>query len=174
MNKLLNQKQSIEYNLYNNILYLSRNKLFYTKFNIADTFQNRINLMFFHISFIFIKFNLTKKKNDSKNFEQKLFDLTFKQIELNMRELGYGDISVNRNMKFLVKTFYNILTFCQKYTNKSEKSKITFFEENLRFNSNKKTVFNKNIINYFNNFKTFCFDLSLDSVLKGELKFTFK
>ena len=41
--------------LYNNILLLSRNKLFYTKFNLSDTFQNRIHLIFIHISFLFIK-----------------------------------------------------------------------------------------------------------------------
>ena len=49
MDKLLNQKMSKELILYNNILKLSRNKLFYTKFDLADTFQNRINLIFFHI-----------------------------------------------------------------------------------------------------------------------------
>ena len=99
-------KKSNELILYNNILSLSRNKLFYTKFALADTFQNRINLIFFHISFIFIKFNKNKKKNDHKIFYQKLFDIAFNQIELNMRELGYGDVTVNKNMKFLVKTFY--------------------------------------------------------------------
>ena len=41
--------------LYNYILLLSRNKIFYTKFNIQDTFQNRINLIFIHSSFFLIK-----------------------------------------------------------------------------------------------------------------------
>ena len=41
--------------LYNNILLLSRNKLFFTEFDLADTFQNRIYLIFTHISFLFIK-----------------------------------------------------------------------------------------------------------------------
>ena len=33
-------------NVYNNILLLSRNKLFYTNFSLADTFENRIHLIF--------------------------------------------------------------------------------------------------------------------------------
>ena len=49
------QNNAQENILYNNILLLSRNKLFYTKFDLADTFQNRINLIFLHISFLFIK-----------------------------------------------------------------------------------------------------------------------
>ena len=83
MSDTLNHNKSIELKLYNNILSLSRNKLFYTKFALDDTFQNRINLIFFHITFIFIKVNKNKKKNDYKLFYQKLFDLLFKQIEFN-------------------------------------------------------------------------------------------
>ena len=37
-----------EIKLYNKILLLSRNKLLYTNFKLNDTFQNRINLIFFH------------------------------------------------------------------------------------------------------------------------------
>ena len=69
--------KSQESTLYNKILFLSRNKLFYTKLNLNDTFQNRINLIFLHISFIFIKI---KKKNENlhhKEFYQKTFDLIF-------------------------------------------------------------------------------------------------
>ena len=37
--------------LYNKILLLSRNKLFYTNFDLNDNFQNRIHLIFIHVSF---------------------------------------------------------------------------------------------------------------------------
>jgi len=166
-------KKSNELILYNNILSLSRNKLFYTKFALADTFQNRINLIFFHISFIFIKFNKNMKKSDHKIFYQKLFDVAFNQIELNMRELGYGDVTVNKNMKFLVKTFYNILFFCENYNNKRKEHKRTFINQLLKKNTSKKVANYDNLIDYFDEFQSFCFDLSSDSVLKGEFKFKF-
>ena len=66
MNYSSNLKKSHELILYNNILSLSRNKLFYTKFALADTFHNRISLIFFHISFIIIKLSNGKNKNDYK------------------------------------------------------------------------------------------------------------
>ena len=47
MNYSSNLKKSHELILYNNILSLSRNKLFYSKFALADTFHNRISLIFF-------------------------------------------------------------------------------------------------------------------------------
>ena len=173
MFKLSTKNKSKELNLYNNILFLSRNKLFYTKYSLADTFQNRINLIFLHISFIFIKLDQNEGEPVYKKFYQKLFDLLFHQIELNMRELGHGDTTVNKNMKFLVKTFYNILLFCKDYKVKKIEEKKTFFKHYLKVNIDKKVINNDNIISYFHAFETFCFDLTSDSVLKGELKFKF-
>ena len=48
------QKNSQESLLYNKILDFSRNKLFYAKLGLDDTFQNRISLIFFHCSFLLI------------------------------------------------------------------------------------------------------------------------
>ena len=77
--------------------------------SLKDTFENRIYLIFIHICFLFIKINNEKDKLFYKRFYQKIFDFTFKQIEANMREIGHGDVAVNKNMKILIKTFYNIL-----------------------------------------------------------------
>ena len=121
------QKYSVETKLYNKILSLSRNKIFYTKFDLIDTFQNRIYLIFIHMSFLFIKIKQNKGDEKYKFFSQNMFDLVFKKIELNMREIGYGDMTINKNMKLLVNIFYNILLFCENYKNKNTKSKNLFF-----------------------------------------------
>ena len=173
MFKSLNNN-SQEDKLYNNILSLSRNKLFFTKFALDDTFQNRIYLMFMHISFLFNKPKQSSQKEMYKDFFQKSFDLTFKKIELNMREIGYGDTIINKNMKFLVKTFYNILLDSENFTKKSLKDKKTFFYKYLKVNNTMKTEDKISIIEYFDKYQAFCFDLSLDSVLKGNLNFMYK
>ena len=112
--------------VYDSILLLSRNKLFYTNFNLSDTFQNRIHLIFIHISFLFIKI---KQNNNIKYkiFYQNIFDLIFKRIELNMREIGYSDTRINKNMKLLVKNFYNILLYCENFSRKNLSSNNVFF-----------------------------------------------
>ena len=160
--------------LYNNILSLSRNKLFYTKFNLADTFQNRIYLIFIHMSFLLMKIKKGNNDKEYKLFYQKMFDLIFNQIELNMREIGFGDTLINKNMKFLVKTFYNILLNCEKYREKNLKSKKIFLLNYLEQNSTKKHSIDSFLIKYFNKYEAFCFDLSADSVLKGDLNFYYK
>ena len=172
-------KNSIKINtqediLYNNILSLSRNKLFFTKFGLADTFQNRIYLIFIHISFLFIKIKQNNQKEIYKIFYQKIFDLIFKNIELNMREIGYGDIVTNKNMKFLVKTFYNILLNCENFNWRSLNLKKMFFFKYLEHNNMKKKADNVPLIEYFDQYQAFCLELSLDSVLKGDLNFRYK
>ena len=168
------QKNKQTNNLYNNILLLSRSKLFYTKFNLIDSFQNRIHLIFFHISFIFIKIRQENNNNIYKDFHQKMFDLIFDKIEINMREIGYGDVSVNKNMKFLVKTFYNILLKCEKYKKMNNDAKNLFFSNSLDIKTSKNSNNSMLIIDYFNKYEAFCFDLDHDSVLQGELNFNFK
>ncbi len=160
--------------LYNNILLLSRNKLFYTKFDLIDSFQNRIHLIFVHISFIFIKIKQNDKNKMFKIFYQNLFDLIFNNIELNMREIGYGDTTINKNMRFLTKTFYNVLLNCEKYKKMNDDEKKVFFIKYLAQNNTKNNANIKLIVEYFNKYEAFCFDLSSDSVLKGELKFNYK
>ena len=167
------QTNTKEHILYNKILLLSRNKLFYTKFGLADTFQNRIHLIFLHISFLFVKIKQNKQNQLFKIFNQKMFDLVFSKIEQNMREIGYGDVLVNKNMKFLVKSFYNILLYCENYKAKTLESKNIFFTKYLELNIKQKMANNKPLIEYFNKFQAFCVDLSSDSVLKGELNFNY-
>ena len=174
MPKNLKQTKTKANILYNNILLLSRNRLFYTKFNLADTFQNRIHLIFLHISFLFIKVKQNKHDKSYKVFYQKMFDLIFNQIEENMREIGYGDVLINKNMKFLVKTFYNILLNCEKYREKNLKSKKIFLLNYLEQNCTEKHSIDSLLIKYFNKYEAFCFDLSADSVLRGDLIFNYK
>ena len=174
MSKNIKQIKTRENILYNNILLLSRNKLFYTKFDLIDTFQNRIYLIFIHISFIFIKIKQNNNNRIYKIFYQKIFDLIFNKIELNMREIGFGDTAINKNMKFLVKIFYNILFNCEKYKKMRTDDKNKFFNKYLESNNVKNTVNNDNIIDYFDKYEAFCFDLNSNSVLRGELKFNYK
>ena len=103
-----------------------------------------------------------------------MFDLIFSNIELNMREIGYGDTIINKNMKFLVKNFYNILLYCENFSIKELNSKKMFLSTYLKHNNMKKKADNTSLIRYFDKYQAFCFDLSLDSVLKGDLNFRYK
>ena len=166
-------KQNID-KLYNKIVLLSRNKFFYSKCLLSDTFQNRIHLIFLHISFLNIKVKRIKKYQEYGIFFQKTFELMFKRIEQNMREIGYGDVTVNKNMKTLINTFYNILLKVEKYASNNDNTKNAFFSHYLQQDNKKALDISPLLIDYFNQYEAFCFDLSPDSVLRGDLNFNFK
>ena len=170
-----NPKKSLafEFKLYNKILILSRNKLLYSKLDLHDNFTNRIYLIFLHIAFLFIKIKINGYNRFLKEFSQRTFDITFNKIEENMREIGYGDTSINNHMKILVKNFYNILLFCEKYDEKTVSKKNSFLSKYLTLNNHKKHDNNADIVRYFDKYYAFCLDLSSDNVLKGEINFTY-
>ena len=168
-----NKTKVQENKLYNKILILSRNKLLYKKFKISDTFQNRIYLIFFHVGFLLAKLKKAKKAYLYKGFSQKLFDCVFKNIELNMREIGFGDVTVNKNMKFLTKVFYNTLLYAENYTKNNPYKKKSFLYKYFTINSIKNNNI-EDLVDYFDKYHAFCFDLSEDSVLNGDLNFNYK
>ncbi len=155
-------------NLYNKLVELSRNIYFYRELLLKDNFETRIILIFFHFSLILLKFKQTKKEK----FPQEIFDNIFQNIEYHLRELGYGDVAVNKKMKTLSKIFYDIL---------------------LKINiENKKLIFKKDIITthfslddrhksnimvklqeYYENFYNFCFELKDENMLKGEINYKY-
>ena len=170
----VNKTILFENELYNKIVSLSRNKLLYTKLQLNDTFQNRINLIFLHTSFLFVKTKQNQANQSFKIFCQKMFDFVFDKIELNMREIGYGDTVINKKMKLLVKSFYNILLFCENYSINNVENKNTFLFKYLTKNTDKNDTNNTDLVEYFDRYQAFCFDLSPDSVLKGDLEFNIK
>ena len=91
-----------------------------------------------------------------------------------MREVGYGDVTVNRSMKHLIKIFYAILLNAEEYVDSSFENKKKFLTKYLVFHSDKKTSNNNGLVAYFDKYRTFCLDLSMDSVLKGDINFTYK
>ena len=120
------------------------------------------------------KINYKSKSKLHKEFEQKVFDFTFKNIEINMREIGLGDVAINKKMKSLIKIFYNMLLNCENYNKKNEHEKLKFLHDYLSLNDDRKPANKTNLVDYFNKYQAFCFDLCLDSILKGDLNFTYK
>jgi len=156
--------------LYNKIVFLTRENFFYNNFKLSDTFSNRIYLIFFHLSFILI---VLKNKKSNKNDQQAIFDFFFKQIELNCRELGYGDTTVNKKMKDLTKLFYDILTHCINWKQLRIDSRNNLLLNFFSSNYGNKILVSK-LTNYFDKFSSFIEDMSLNSITKGVINFVYK
>ena len=130
-------------NVYNNLIKLTRNKNLYKDFSNQDTFSDRLIFFLFHFGFFLKVF----KKNNDKKIIQDIFDYNFKQLELSIREIGYGDVSINKKMKTYINTFYSILGKIDNWENLSisEKGKII----SSYLNNNGVTL---NLVDYFDNY----------------------
>ena len=53
--------------------------------------------------------NKTLYKKNEKTL-QKLYDFNFRQLELSIREIGYGDQSINKKMKDYINVFHSIIS----------------------------------------------------------------
>ena len=104
----------------------TRNKDLYKYLNREDNFSDRLTLFLLHFSF-FLK---NYKKKDNKIILQEIYDFNFRQIELSIREIGYGDQSINKKMKDYVNLFHSMVSEIHFWENfaKSEKiKKFSFF-----------------------------------------------
>ena len=152
--------------MYNKLLLLSRNIFFYKDIKLPDTFETRIYLMFIHFSIILIIFKEKKQK-----YDQKSYDMLFHNIENNLRELGFGDVSVNKKMKDFNKILYDILLKIkinkEKTSFKINKNLIQKYLTPLSQDYQKYEKFEY----YLEQFYNFCFELSPENVIKNVIKF---
>ncbi len=156
--------------LYNNLLELVRKKELYIQYDIEDSFTARIFLIFFFTSFLLIRL---KKLPNSKKVSQDIFDNIFNHIELNTRELGFGDVYVNKKMKLLTRSFYNILLECEKYEKTKHNEFTNFLSSSFYSNKNEKRQSSEKLAKFFNVFNEFSSKLTLESIKKGDIKFNY-
>ena len=93
-------------NVYNNLIKLTTNKKLYQGLASQDIFEDRLVLFLIHFAFFL---NVYNKKEDKKIL-QDIYDLNFRHLELSIREIGYGDQSINKKMKDYVNLFHQILS----------------------------------------------------------------
>ena len=151
-------------NIYNNLIKLTRNKSLYYNLKNNDTFSDRLVILLLHFSF-FLK---TYKNSLSKAEAQDLFDFIVRQIELSIREIGYGDVSVNKKMKDYVNLFYSILEKIENWDifDISKKKKLLGDLMNIKDD-------NDLFIQYFDKYSHFLTKNSLKNFTKDILEFKF-
>ena len=92
--------------IYNNLVNYTRNKDLYKNLKRDDNFSDRLTLFLLHFSF-FLK-NFKNEKN--KKILQEIYDFIFRQLELSIREIGYGDQSINKKMKDYINLFHSMVS----------------------------------------------------------------
>ena len=106
--------------IYNNLINYTRNKDLYKNLNRADNFSDRLTLFLLHFSFFLKNF----KNEENKKILQEIYDFNFRQLELSIREIGYGDQSINKKMKDYINLFHSMVSEIHFWENLSKSEKI--------------------------------------------------
>mgnify|MGYP001468663886 FL=1 len=144
--------------IYNNLINFTRNKHLYINLDREDNFSDRLTLFLLHFAFFLKNF----KSNENKKLLQEIYDYNFRQLELSIREIGYGDQSINKKMKVYINLFHSMVSELHFWDNliRSEKR-----DKLLIFLSEFGNI--DNLLDYFEEFNSNLSKKTLKSYLKS-------
>jgi len=124
----------------------------------TDNFSDRLSLFLLHFAFFLKNF----KNKGNKLILQEIYDFNFRQLELSIREIGYGDQSINKKMKDYINLFHSMVSEIHFWSDLSKPQKIEKF-------SNFLTDFKKidHLLDYFELFNENLSKKTLNSYLKS-------
>ena len=147
--------------IYNNFINFTRNKKLYISLDRQDNFSDRLTLFLLHFSFFLKNF----KNEENKKILQEIYDFNFRQLELSIREIGYGDQSINKKMKDYINLFHSMVSevhFWEKLTKAEKNKKLSIFLNdfgNIDY-----------LVNYFEEFNVKLSKKTLNYYLKSVIK----
>ncbi len=99
---------------------------------------------------------------------QNFYDYVFRQIELDIREIGYGDQTVNKKMKTYVNLLYSIINKFENWEKSNFDEKNTVLKSFIKMNDN-----NENFVDYFIKYTKYLSKTSLNSFTKSVINHKF-
>jgi len=151
-------------NIYNNLIKLTRNKKLYLMLEKEETFSDRLIFLFIHLALFLKHFKSSVPPKEL----QDIFDFIIKQIELSIREIGYGDASINKKMKNYLNLFYSLLEKIESLDLDSSEVLMSLFKKYL--NNDKNLDF---YVEYFNKYRIFLTKNTLNNFTKDILNLNF-
>src|SRR6056300_1276170 len=144
--------------IYNNLIKLTSNKFLYNTLENQDTFADRLTFFLFHFAFFLKNF----KNPLNVKILQGIYDFNFRQLELSLREIGYGDQSINKRMKNYINLFHTFLSEIHFWDTLDKDKKTQFISKFLPSFTNIDFL-----VTYFNNYNKDLKKYDLNSYLKS-------
>jgi cytochrome b pre-mRNA-processing protein 3 len=99
-----NKQERAGFLLYGRAVVAARDPYFYTDLGVADTLDGRFDLVGLH-SFLLIR-RLRSAPPPGPALAQAVFDAMFSDMDMNLREIGVGDLSVSKRVKTMWEAFH--------------------------------------------------------------------
>ena len=143
---------------YNKLIKLTTNKTLYKSLNKQDSFNDRLLVFLFHFAFFLKVF----KSEENEKKLQEIYDFNFRQLELSIREIGYGDQSINKKMKDYINLFHSMVSEIHFWDDLSKSDKLKKISTFLSDFQN-----NEELLEYFDLFNSNLSKKTLNSYLKS-------
>ena len=147
--------------IYNKLIELARNKDLYKDFKNQDVFSDRLTFFLIHFALFFKVF----KNNDNRKELQDIYDFIFRQLELSIREIGYGDQSINKKMKDYINLFHDMIDKFHFWDDLKKEQKQEIIG-NYTYNSKNSSF----LLNYFESYLDSLKKNTLNSYIKSVIK----
>ncbi len=92
------------YELYGAAVAAAREPYFYEQLGVPDTLDGRFDLVGLHV-FLVIR-AVSRRKSPGPEVAQAVFDAMFSDMDINLRELGVGDMSIAKKVKKMWEAFH--------------------------------------------------------------------
>ncbi len=96
--------ERIGYELYGTAVAAARDPYFYVTLAVPDTLDGRFDLVGLHVYLVIRRARRLPPPDDA--LAQAVFDAMFNDMDVNLRELGVGDMSVGKKMKAMWEAFH--------------------------------------------------------------------
>ena len=144
--------------LYNKLIELARDKNLYKDFTKQDEFSDRLIFFLIHFALFFKAF----KNEDNKETLQNIYDFIFRQLELSIREIGYGDQSINKKMKDYLNLFHDMIDKFHFWEDLSKEKKEKILQSYISNSENARII-----LDYFENYLVYLKKNTLNSYIKS-------
>lgn len=115
--------------LYDQVVGQARRPEFYAHCGVPDSLDGRFELILLHCFLVLNRLNDDRQR--TSGLAQKLFDTMFQNMDLNLREMGVGDLGVGKRIKVMVLAFYGRVSAYEAAIEEGEVALVAALRRNL-------------------------------------------
>lgn len=102
-----NKVRDKAHQLFTLIVEQARSPYFYTEWQVADTLDGRFDLIILHLSLVINRLEETSSEDKQVALMVRyLQEVLFDNMDMSLRELGVGDMSVGKKVKIMAEAYY--------------------------------------------------------------------
>lgn len=109
MLNFFNRKRKIKdlsHVMFTHIVEQARTPLFYSEWKVADTLDGRFDLIILHVALVVHRLEQITENAEAGLMIRYLQEVLFDNMDMSLREIGVGDMSVGKKVKVMAEAFY--------------------------------------------------------------------